>query len=131
MRVFISGPMRGHPDFNHPAFHEAAARLRAAGHEVFTAAERNEAIGCPVNADGDPAKAGLTRRQFLAMDVNMITTWAEAVATLDGWEQSSGAQAEVWLARAIDIPVYAVADLLDGGADRFHAELRQRQEASQ
>lgn len=115
MKVFVSGPMRGYPDFNHPAFHKAAADLRALGHQVFIAAERNESLGCTTSQSGDSAEAGLTRRQFLAMDVNIITTWAEMIAVIDGWQESSGAQAEVWLGRAIDIPVTTVTDLIRQG----------------
>lgn len=112
MKIFISGPMRGYPYFNHPAFHAAAAKLRAANHEVFTAAERNEQLGLSVDPEGRPSEAGLSRRQLLAMDVNTITVWAEAIVTLDGWENSDGARAEVWLGRAIGIPVYTLDEAL-------------------
>jgi hypothetical protein len=35
MRIFIAGPMRGLHEFDFPAFHRTAAKLRAEGHEVF------------------------------------------------------------------------------------------------
>ena len=33
-RIYIAGPMSGLPEFNHPAFHAAAAQLRGAGYIV-------------------------------------------------------------------------------------------------
>lgn len=40
-RVYLSGPMTGLPDLNFPAFHAAAAQLRAQGLEVVNPAEIN------------------------------------------------------------------------------------------
>jgi len=39
LRLYLSGPMRGIPEQNHPAFHAAAQRLRLIGHEVYNPAE--------------------------------------------------------------------------------------------
>lgn len=41
MKLYIAGPMTGLPDLDFPAFHEAAAKLRAQGHEVINPAEIN------------------------------------------------------------------------------------------
>ena len=41
MRVYIAGPMSGIENSNFPAFHAAAAELRALGHEVVNPAELN------------------------------------------------------------------------------------------
>ena len=41
MRVYISGPMSGLPELNFPAFHAAAASLRAKGLDVVNPAEIN------------------------------------------------------------------------------------------
>jgi hypothetical protein len=102
----VIGPMRGLPEFNFPAFLRSARRLRDAGHEVFTAAERELSQGFdPSGADGK-ADLGLERRRAdFASDMRIITTWADAVVTLDGWEKSLGAQAEVMTARAVGLAV--------------------------
>ena len=41
MRIYVAGPMTGHPQLNFPAFHTEAARLRALGYEVVNPAELN------------------------------------------------------------------------------------------
>ena len=38
-RIYIAGPMTGQPEFNFPAFHAVAARLRQAGAEAINPAE--------------------------------------------------------------------------------------------
>ena len=37
-RIYVAGPMSGLPAFNFPAFHEAAADLRACGFDVVNPA---------------------------------------------------------------------------------------------
>ena len=49
VRVYLSGPMKGYPDSNFPAFHATAAALRARGLEVVNPAE----IGVST-AENDP-----------------------------------------------------------------------------
>ncbi len=129
MKVYLAGPMRGIPHFNFPAFHYAAAELRARGYEVFSPAERDlERHGTDVsvnNFTGSEEQAakehGLTIRIALANDLAWIGQHAEAVAFLPGWEVSSGARAEwaVGLADLFDFrgsewqpfPLQAVLDL--------------------
>lgn len=113
MRIYLAGPMRGFPQFNYPAFHEAAAKLRAEGHEVFSPAERDiERHGTDIgagNADGDEAKAvaehGFSRREALADDTQWICRNADAIALMSGWAYSSGARAEKALAVALGLEV--------------------------
>ena len=40
--IYLSGPMTGLPEFNYPAFHEAARRWRAIGWDVINPAEHFE-----------------------------------------------------------------------------------------
>lgn len=105
IRVYLAGPMSGVPHFNFPAFHRAAAELRAQGYEVFNPAETdNESV--KLNETGDEAEAakhGFCRRQALAEDTQWIALHADAIALLPGWERSSGARAELALAQALNL----------------------------
>ena len=89
MKVYLAGPMSGHKDYNYPAFHKAAKRLRAAGHFVLNPAELNP-----------PVK---DYRQCLAVDLAWICAHAEAIALMPGWENSRGARVEFDLAIALGI----------------------------
>jgi hypothetical protein len=116
MKVYLAGPMRGYPEFNFPAFHRAALKLRADGHEVFNPAERdNERHGTDIskgNATGDEALAtaqhGFSLREALGADLAWICAHAEAIALLPGWENSRGAKAEAATAHALDLEVIYV-----------------------
>lgn len=116
MNVYLAGPMRGIPEFNFPAFHAAAQRLRAKGHTVFNPAERDEKefgkISCPSGHEDDFAKLvgfkdGLSvlRNCFLA-DTQWICQFADAIALLPGWENSKGAKAEKALCEALGLQVF-------------------------
>lgn len=111
MRVYLAGPMRGVPEFNFPAFHKAAAQLRALGHEVFSPAERDaQAYGADFakgNPTGSEEHANTTYnfniREALAADTAWICAYAEAIVLLPGWEGSKGATAECALAKALGL----------------------------
>jgi hypothetical protein len=108
MRIYLAGPMRGYPNFNFPAFDFAAEKLRAEGHEVFSPAERDrEAYGPEVenNPTGDESKAppGCTINDCLLADTAWICQHAQAIALLPGWEKSTGANAELALAKALGL----------------------------
>ncbi len=91
MKLYLAGPMSGYKDLNFPAFHEAAAKLRAKGHMVFNPAETDF---------GRPEKE-VTHREALAVDLVWICHHAEGMALLPGWRLSKGAQAEFGVALAI------------------------------
>ena len=91
MRVYIAGPMSGIKDMNFPAFHAAAAELRAMGHEVVSPAELNP----------DPGKPWA---ECMKVDIAQLVT-CEAVILLDGWAKSRGALIECRLAQKLKIRV--------------------------
>lgn len=107
--------MRGIPDFNFPAFHKAAAKLRAEGHTVFSPAEKDaetygDNITSPSGSERTMAKkVGLTpmelRREVFLVDTEWICKHADAIYLLPGWESSKGATAERALGIALGLKI--------------------------
>jgi hypothetical protein len=91
-RVYIAGPMTGLPEFNYPAFHAAAGRIRHAGLEPVSPAE---SFG---------GRTDLPRCEYIRADVKLLAG-CDAVAMLSGWEDSRGANLEYLLARELCLPV--------------------------
>jgi hypothetical protein len=120
MKLYLAGPMRGIPQFNFPAFHEAAAKLRARGHEVFSPAEKDvEMYGPDIaqgNLFGDEEKAardhGFNLREALLADLEFICRYADGIVMLPGWLNSRGAQAERRVAMALDLKIFDMRDFL-------------------
>jgi hypothetical protein len=79
-RTYLAGPMSGLPAFNYPAFHAAAARLRATGAHVENPAEN------PVPACG-------TWAAYMRMALAQLVT-CDTIALLPGWSASRGATLE-------------------------------------
>ena len=125
MKTYIAGPMRHIPEFNFPAFHKAAAFLRARGHVVFNPAEvDNEVHGKDIskgNANGDETLAaqehGFNLREAMARDLAWICEHADAIALLPGWKQSEGASAEFMVARALGLKMISLELCSHGFAD--------------
>lgn len=87
MKIYISGPMTGHPELNYPAFNRAAEHFRKRGHAVLNPA---------VHPDG------LTYREYLQIDMAMLFV-AEAIFMLPNWTESKGAEAEAYLSRVLGL----------------------------
>ena len=95
MRIFLSGPMTGLPDFNYPNFNNTAAILRSHGHTVLNPAE---------NCNG---RKDLEHSEYLKYSLSQVVC-AEAIAMLPGWEISKGATLELSVAQAIGLKAYEV-----------------------
>lgn len=95
-KLYIAGKMTGMPEFNFPAFHEAAAELRAAGYEVQNPAEgeHNRDLTKPWNF-------------YMRHDIRMLLD-CDGLALLEGWSGSKGAQLEYHIATAIEMPALPV-----------------------
>lgn len=92
---YLAGPMRGHPRYNFDAFDAAALDLRGRGWSIINPAEQDVAIGFNPDTDTEDAAFldGAIRRDFESI------MRADGVVLLPGWERSTGAQAEMHLAR--------------------------------
>lgn len=90
-RVYLAGPMTGLPDFNYPAFHAAAARLRADGHHVENPAE-------------NPHPPCGSWQGYMRLAIAQLIT-CDTIALLPGWESSRGASIENRLASELGMTV--------------------------
>jgi hypothetical protein len=89
-RIYLAGPMTGIPDFNYPAFHAEAARLRQLGYHVENPAE------------GNVPPCG-TWVGYMRNAIQQLMT-CEAVALLPNWQKSRGALIEHGLAVNLGLP---------------------------
>ena len=94
MRIYLSGPMSGLPEFNFPAFHAAAARLRARGLQVVNPAE--------INPGGT-----LSWEECMRADIKALCD-CTALALLPGWMNSRGAHLELHLAHRLGLRIGTV-----------------------
>jgi hypothetical protein len=106
--AYLGGPMRGYPEYNFPAFHEAARWLRSEGWTIFSPAERDEADPT-INSDKDQAGWAdhLGLDYFMAFDLKAVCEH-DAVILLPGWEKSQGARLEAMVAVEVDHPVFEI-----------------------
>lgn len=101
MIVYLAGPMTGYPEFNFPAFRAATARLRAAGWDIRSPHEWDEAENggrAPTKEEAKPWS------YYLRRDLRLLLE-CEAVAVLPGWRESKGASLEVHTASALGMAI--------------------------
>lgn len=91
-RLYVAGPMTGIKDWNFPAFHAAAAKLRALGFDVLNPAE-------------NPAPPCGTWLAYMRMAVAQVAQ-ADGVVLLPGWENSHGAMVEYRLAVGMGLAIW-------------------------
>jgi hypothetical protein len=111
MKIYIAGPMSGIPQFNIPAFDDAAKRLREAGYDAVSPAELDDPetrAAALASDDGhiEGSLNGETWGDFLARDVKLVADEIDAIALLPGWEGSRGAQLELHVASLCNLPIY-------------------------
>jgi hypothetical protein len=108
--------MRGYPEYNFPAFHAMAKRLRDNGHTVYSPAENDEADDAETTKITEE-EATNRMPQYMRRDLLAVLEMG-AVAVLPGWEKSSGAKLEVGTALTCNLPVYDAESLTNGGSGR-------------
>lgn len=87
-------PRSGLPEFNFPAFHAAAAKLRERGHAAVNPAEIN------AETDGD-------WHYYLKADIKALCD-CDALALLPGWQNSKGAHLELHIAHRLGLEIGTV-----------------------
>ncbi|WP_181799332.1 DUF4406 domain-containing protein [Kitasatospora acidiphila] len=95
--VYISGPMRGLPNFNYDLFNSVADSLRQSGMVVLNPAE---------NFDGDQSRE---ISEYIRADVQMLLK-ASMIFLLPGWQDSEGARLEYLVAKALGLEIVHHAD---------------------
>lgn len=96
-RLYLSGPMTGIPEFNHPAFHAESARLRALGYDVINPAE--------LNPDVSKSWHDCMRRDLAAL----LT--CDTLALMDGWQKSAGAHLEMHVAHRVGMEIVIAKEI--------------------
>lgn len=89
--IYLAGPMSGIVQFNHPAFHAAAAALRNHGRVVVNPAELNP----------DTSK---TWDECMRRDIKALSD-CTTLALLPRWELSKGARLEFDIAQALGMTI--------------------------
>lgn len=114
MRIYISGPMTGHPDLNRPAFDAAAKRLRENGHFAINPHDLAPIFGTPNElrmsfeelyllqdpVGMDEIDVALTRRasrlatSVIGAELAAVRS-CDAIYLLRGWNDLRGAKMEL------------------------------------
>ena len=104
LRVYLSGPMTGYEEYNHPEFNRITKKLEDSG--FF-----NLVINPASMDEGEkPWKYYIVRDLRIIMDLDI-----EALILMEGWEKSKGARAEVYVAtEVLGAKLYLYKDTNDG-----------------
>ena len=97
-RVYISGPMTGIADYNAEQFANEARFLRTEGYSVCSPVETSLLLG-----------QDLRHEQYLRFDFARVIE-CDYVVALDGWENSPGARAEIYMALMMGVIVWREGD---------------------
>ncbi len=104
---YITGPMRGIPFFNFPMFDNAAELAREHGYDIISPAELDREHGMdPINDpcsidrafEADPNLVQTLAQRDCEVILNLKKDRGDGLILLPGWEESTGARAEIALA---------------------------------
>lgn len=137
--LYISGPMTGLPDFNFPAFDRVAEFLTSAGFTPISPAEHDREVlrrsfdagdtvyrfvhNVPGYSTGDVQAYQLgvgSVHDLLVWDIAQIVQ-VDAIVLLPGWENSTGAAHERYVAEATNKRIF-LAEFHDDGSCSIHAD---------
>jgi hypothetical protein len=99
MKIYLAGPMSGIPQFNFPAFEEAATAMRATGIDVVSPHEQDAPETRAMawaSPDGVLTKDSGAESwgTCLSRDVKIVADEVTGVVFLPGWQRSRGAKLE-------------------------------------
>lgn len=101
---YLAGPMAGYQNWNHPAFHDAAAQLRTKGLHIICPAEYGNLV--------------TGWQECMKRDLHALL-WCDAVIVLPGWERSKGATLEANHATDLQMRVYTLESMLTGALEQI------------
>ena len=100
------GPMRGIPDFNFPAFDQARDYVNSLpGYKAVSPADIDRDAGLDTMALDIHAVPQVTFEECMRRDLEIVAK-AHAVLLLAGWENSRGANNELFVANACGVEVW-------------------------
>jgi len=97
--VYLAGPMSGIKDWNFPAFHDAANKIRTLGHQVTNPAE---------HFDG---RTDLYYDEYIEQAMKAIRK-CDTIVLLPKWEMSEGAAVELKAATQRLFDVFELEEFL-------------------
>lgn len=86
MKVYLSGPMSGHPEYNIPKFKQVTERLRELGFEVKAPHE----VCAHIPQESHPT-------EFMPPNIIALVE-CDAIFQMEGWQLSRGCRAEAAVA---------------------------------
>lgn len=105
LSYYLSGPMKGYPDHNWPAFTEACEILRRTGLTIVSPHEVNPAAN--VEAKLNPEKYPL---DYLRNDIIEMLNRCQSMILMKGWPKSRGVRLELDIALSLEWPIYYYHD---------------------
>lgn len=105
--VYLSGPMRGYPHLNFPAFDVYRDRFLQRNYAVLSPADIDRAAG-EEDLDDDAVHTPEQQGRYAYRDFHgllFLDPRIDAVAMMPEWERSTGAVAEFCIARWLGLPV--------------------------
>lgn len=100
MRLYIAGPMTGLPEFNYPAFFDAAKALAERGIDSINPAREEGREGCSDWVS------------FMRASLRDLAD-CDGIALLPGWQNSRGAAMEYRIGHDLGLPVKRLSEWLE------------------
>jgi len=106
---YIAGPMRGYLKYNFPAFDAAAELIQSLGYKAISPASIDREHGFDGMSEFDESNPESLRavcKRDLDIILGLDKENGDGLIVLPGWEQSTGALAEVAVAKWLKLKIY-------------------------